>query len=485
MGDGWLIAFESASDAVEAAISVQQGLATQSEIKIRMAAHVGELIDDGTDYYGPGLNIASRLQVEAPPGGVMISDGVYRQLDPTLGRTFSEAGTFTLKNIAVPVSTFLWRPEHRRVKVSDERPTISLELATTDPGARDLAQAIDGLGEELVHRLSRRTGIRVRAPGGGAIEASVPTYLLRGSLRPRGAALRLTLTLLKCADGGVVWSEVFDGDASDAAGLCDQAAARADNDLRLAINAFDGDRLALLPEDELSASELRARAAQFIYRCTPDGLRQATLLIERAMELDPDSGMGLAMWCDVSLILAVAGFDHLDGSDIRKIADMADRAVAAAPQSDYAFYVRAMVRSRLLRDVDGARRDIRRMEQINPGYALRFEAEGFIEFVAGNHAASALAFRKCNDLTARDPYLPGRMYACSRALLQAGDPDAAIRTILDAIEVHSECRAYWQLLADAHAAAGNDDAARDARRRAGTMADRPSLLAQRESLDAV
>lgn len=484
MGDGWLIAFDSASDAVEAAMSVQQGLSTQSEIKIRVAAHVGELIDDGTDYYGPGLNIASRLQVEAPPGGVMISDGLYRQLDPSLGRVFAEAGTFALKNIARPVATFLWRPEHRRAAVPDELPTIALDRVATDPGAVELAQAAEGLGEELMHRLSRRTGIRVRAPGGAAAEGGAPTYRLRGSLRPRGAGLRLTLTLLKCADGEVVWSDAFDGGAGEAAALCDRAAERADNDLRLAINAFDGDRLAALPDDELSASELRTRAAQCIYRCTPDALRRALSLIERAIDLDPDNGMGLAMWSEVSLLLVLAGFDAADGPVLRRIADLADRAVTAAPRSDYVFYVRALVRARLLRDVEGARRDIRRMEQINPGYALRFEAEGFAEFVAGHGAASAAAFRRCNELTARDPYLPTRIYACALALLMAGDPGGAIRTIEEAIEVHRECRAYWQVLADARAAAGDHAAALEARQMAERLPDRPNLLAQRPALDA-
>jgi class 3 adenylate cyclase/tetratricopeptide (TPR) repeat protein len=476
LGDGWIIAFGSVSNAIEAAVAVQEGLYGHPEIRLRLAAHLGEIADDGADIYGPGLNIAARLQTEAPPGGVMISEDLHRQLDSRLASGFSDAGSFTLKNIAVPISGFQWRPAERDRPSASDVPVIAVEPITSSPDGQEIREAAADLQEQLVHSLSRRTGIRVLALDGKG-EAS-PTYFLRGRLRYRRGEARLTLTLLLRADNRAIWSEVYEAPSEDLFGFCDQAAEKADNDLRMEINAFDGERIAHLPDDALSSSELRTRAAHLFYATTIASFERAITLLDRALRLDHSNAMSHSMWAYARHYLAAARFEALEPETIAQIKASADQAVQAAPRADYVFKTRADVRT-WLRDLEGARRDIQRMKRINPNYTLGYETEGLAELAAGAYDAAINALTQCVARSERDPFLPFRIFVLSVALVLAGRPKEAARAIGEAIELRHDCRAYWLLLAEAHARSGADAEADEARAMAARLPDRPDILAPR------
>ena len=104
MGDGWLITFSSAMNAVEAAQVIQRGLASSDGLKLRLAVHLGEIVEEDGEIYGSGINISARLQAQAPPGGVIISADCHRQLDPELADSFADAGTLELKNVKAELS---------------------------------------------------------------------------------------------------------------------------------------------------------------------------------------------------------------------------------------------------------------------------------------------------------------------------------------------------------------------------------------------
>jgi class 3 adenylate cyclase len=111
LGDGWIIAYPSVASSVLAALEIQNGLAEHPKTRLRMGIHMGDIVHDEADLYGAGINIACRLQTEAPPGGVLISAEVYNQLSRKQCDGFSDAGTFKLKNIPRPIQCFQWRPE--------------------------------------------------------------------------------------------------------------------------------------------------------------------------------------------------------------------------------------------------------------------------------------------------------------------------------------------------------------------------------------
>lgn len=476
MGDGWIIGFPSVSDAVETAQAVQTALVGHEKIRLRMAAHLGEIFEDEADIYGTGINIAARLQTEAPPGGVMISEDLRRQLDERHADGFNDAGTFSLKNVANPVTGYQWRPMIAAKSTMDEVPIIAVEQVVTAPETGETLEAAADLQEQLVHNLSRRTGVRVLAadPSGNA-EA---TYALKCRLRGRETQARITSSLVRRSDGQVTWSRVFEGNADNLFELTDRAAEQLSDALRLQINAFDGDRMANLPDDQLSPSELRTRAAMLFYRATVADYRHAAGLLDRALRLDPENASGLAMCCEGQLFIREACYCGAETELRTQILGDADKAVQTSPRSDYSWYVRAHVRARLDGDIEGARKDVERLRQLNPGYVLGMEAHGYVEFFAGNWDAACEALTEAAARSVDDPFLPFRLYPLAVAHMLAGRPDPALAAITEATELRPSCQHFWLVKAWILRETDQDAEAIKATDAAGMASKRADVLAQ-------
>ncbi len=441
LGDGWIFAFPSVTDAVEAGQSVQSALTGHEKIQLRIAAHLGEIVEDDADMYGAGINITARLQTEAPPGGLMISEDLRRQLDDRLAKGFSDAGTFELKNVAHPVTGFQWRPTKLQTTRIDAVPVIAVEDVKTAPETRETLEAGADLQDQLVHNLSRRTGVRVLAADESV--NSEATYSLRCRLRTRATAARITASLVRRSDGQVTWSRVFEGDAQDLFEVTDRAAEQLSDALRLQINAFDGERLAKLADDQLSSSELRTRAAMLVYRTTIADCFRAIDLLERALRLDPRNASGLAMWSEAQLCVLAAYYRSADADLLKRIQECSYTAVQLSPRSDYPWYVRALIRARLIGDVDGARKDVERLTQLNPGYELGMEARGYLELIVGNWEIASKYFAEAVSRSEDDPYLPYRLYPLAVARMMNGQAELALSAITEATELRPSCQHFW------------------------------------------
>ena len=107
LGDGWLVEFPSAVDAVECALAVQDRMADVVEVEVRIGVHIGDIVHDGDDIYGDGVNIAARLEAAGAAGHVLISDDVRRQISGRVDAAFHEIGPVALKNIAEPIQAYL------------------------------------------------------------------------------------------------------------------------------------------------------------------------------------------------------------------------------------------------------------------------------------------------------------------------------------------------------------------------------------------
>ena len=476
MGDGWIIAFPSVTEAVVTAQTIQSSLASHEKIRLRIAAHLGEIVEDEADIYGTGINIAARLQTEAPPGGVMISEDLRRQLDEKLANGFSDAGTFDLKNIAMPVTGFQWRPIIDTVKIHNEVPTIAVEPIKAAPETQETLEAVADLQEQLVHNLSRRTGVRVLAvdePG----EAEA-TYNLRCRLRTRGSGSRITSTLIRRSDGQVTWSRVFERETEDLFEVVDQAAEQLSDALRLQINAFDGERLADVPDDQLSPSELRTRAAMLFYQATITDYLHAAQLLERGLRLDPKSASGLAMWCEAKLYVLEACYQPADSELRARITDASDKAVQISPRSDYSWYIRAQIRGRLNGDLVGARKDVERLTKLNPGYVLGMEILGYIELIAGNWESACEPLSEAAARSIDDPFLPYRLYPLAVSRKMAGQLDLALAAITEATELRPSCRHFWLVKAWILRESGRQEEATKAANLADKASAKADILAQ-------
>lgn len=460
MGDGWIFAFHDGNDQVRCALEVQSALAGHGSIRLRIGAHVGEVLQDEHDFYGAGVNLAQRLQTESPPGGVMISQDLYSVLADELKGRFRDAGSFRLKNIAQPVNGFQWRPAAGTgggdglQREAGSVPTIAVDPFEFAPDEAEPRSVAADLRDQLIVRLSRRTGIRVLDEGSRTDRDAV--YVLQGRLRVAKDRGRLNLKLVLPGEGRSVWSQQYDGDTSDIFRFSDDLIQRVDSDLRLQINAFDGDRIAHLPDDSLSVSELRSRAAGEFYKCTVESYERAWRLMDQALALNPDDAMALAMRAEGRVAAAAARHDRLDGDEVRSLESDLDAAVEASPRSDYVFCTRSLFRIFVRRDAEGAEADARRALYLSPAYGTGHECLGLSLMLAGRFDEASACLEQAASLGEDDPFLPSRLFPLALCLHIQDDQPAALRAIERAIQLCPSQVAYHRLRTLCCHAAGDD-----------------------------
>ena len=245
-GDGTLIEFPSAVDAVQHAIDVQSGLAERNagmpedqKIRLRLGINVGDIIIDGDDIFGDGVNVAARLEAMAEPGGICISSRVYEYVGDRLGATFDNLGPQQFKNIAEPVLAY-------RVQMAGNPTEATAAPASTDqplkvPGKPSIAvlpfanmsgdpaqeHFSDGITEDIITELSRIRWFFVTARNSSfSFKGQSPDvrqvarelgvrYVLEGSVRKAGNRLRVTAQLIDGDTGNHVWAERYDRELED------------------------------------------------------------------------------------------------------------------------------------------------------------------------------------------------------------------------------------------------------------------------------
>ena len=480
MGDGWIIAFSSVPATVQCATEVQTKLVGHPMIKLRIGAHIGEIVQDDTDFYGAGVNLAARLQTEAPPGGLMVSEDFHRQLTGEMAKLFDDAGTFKLKNIALPVNAFQWRPQHNdKIRTSDV-PTIAVEPFEYAPDDMDTRAAAADLHDQLILRLSRRTGIRVLDEGTGQPTESV--YLLRGRLRIASGRGRLNITLLLREFAQTVLSQTYEAETADIFAFCDKLIDQADVDLRLQINAFDGDRIANLPDEQLSVSELRSRAASQFYLTTIDSWEKFVELMERALRLSPSDPMANAMRAEGIVTLAAARYEDISKEQQKTLEEGFNRAIEQAPRSDYIFWARGVFGVHVLRDPEVARRDIKRALSLNSAYPPAYEYLGLVDLLAARYSEAASNLERAVQMSDADPLLPTRLYFLAVSLACADRPAEARTAIERAIQLSSSPRSFHLLRAYCCRKQGDDIAAKQADAVAADLPKQASPLTPRPPL---
>jgi tetratricopeptide (TPR) repeat protein len=480
MGDGWIVAFASISPAVPCAMETQTIIAGDPVIKLRIGGHIGEIVFDTSDFHGASVNLAQRLETEAPPGGLMVSQDLYRQLGVELAKDFTDAGSFQFKNIALPVTGFQWRPQQQGSGGSGEVPSIAVETFDFAPEDAETRAVAADLRDQLMVRLSRRTGIKALDDGAG--RADDTEYLLRGRLRLTPGLGRLNLSLVLRSEGRPIWSQTYEADASDVFRFCDDLIEKADAELRTQINAFDAERIAHLPDEALSVSELRSRAANAFYKLTLESWRHARELLDRALRLSPDDPMALAMRGEAIVTLALAHYEQLPERQAESLREDLDRAVESLPRGDYVFWARGLFRVFVQHDLAGALQDAERALALNPAYASGLDLMGFVNLASGNYEEAARHFGKAISLTESDPGVPFRYFAQAAALLCAGKAEQAADKIERAIQLRPNQWAYHRLRAICCRTTNDLEAAQKAEARSSELQREPSILAHRLSL---
>lgn len=477
MGDGWIAAFASAQASTECAFALQTAMFERAPVKLRIGLHLGEIVFEEGDFHGAAVNLAQRLETEAPPGGVLASEDLHRQLPPDLANVFADAGEFRLRNIDKPVQAYQWRPTQGGDIGIGQTPAIVVETFAAAPADSATTAIAGDLRQQIMERLSRRIGVRIL--DGDAPEPGQSEYLLRGRLRAAGERARLHLALMLPAEARAVWSNTYEGDIADVFSFTDSVVDRADAHLRLQINAFDGDRTAGLADDELSVSELRSRAASGFYAPTFESWSHSLELIERALRLSPDDPMALAMRVEAETTLAAAQHQPLSPEALAALGQAADRAIEQAPHTDYMFWARALLNIYGVSNPAVAAKDVERTIALSPAYAPAYELLGALCMSLGQYRQAAQAAAKAVELSEGDPLQSYRCFLQATAYLLADAPEQALAAIAPAVQLRPRERNFHLAKAMALKALDRDAEAELAEADASRLAGGPSVLSPR------
>ena len=416
LGDGWIVAFGSVHSGIEFATKLLEALNGHPKIKVRIGSHFGDIIEDGSDFYGAGVNLAARLQSEAPPTGLMISGDLFRQLTGDIAKQFESAGSFELKNVPYPVDGFQWRPRgKKRSQASEgEIPSVLVEHFDFAPNTPDAQAHTEELRDQILMILAQRTGVRaIDATNSSDKKAS---YLLRGRFRMAGERARINVSMVLCETSETLFSRNYDGDVSDIFEFADKISAQISADTRIQINAFDALRSQDLNDDELSVSELRSRAANEFYKGTYESWSRARELMRRALSLNPSDPMAVAMSSMSISMLAAARFEKIESGQAQDLVDAMDDAIAGAPQSDYMYAVRSQLYSFVMRDAQPAIRDAERALDINPHYFVGHMSAASARMLNGEFSMAVEILDKSLALGTPDPLEPLRLWPLAVSL---------------------------------------------------------------------
>ncbi len=298
MGDGALVEFASAVDAVECAVAVQLAMrqfnasnGTKAPVEFRIGLNIGDIVIDGADIFGDGVNVAARLESQAPLGGILGSDAIHAQVKGKVDVTFADAGELALKNIANPVRAWRWTPS---AKAAASVPAGSPSLPTKDLPSiavlpfNNMSNDADqeffaaGLRLDLESALGLIDGIGLLA------DSTSANFHLTGSVRAASGQIRVTARLVEAVGGRQLWSGRFDGRADDIFAFQDEITRQVAVAMQIKLTAGDYARLWDGQTRSLAAWERCVVANGHHERWSEADNRRARDLLHEALEIDPD-----------------------------------------------------------------------------------------------------------------------------------------------------------------------------------------------------
>jgi adenylate cyclase len=312
-GDGILAEFGSVVDAVKCAIEVQRGLALSNaempkdrRVEYRIGINLGDIVIDGDDILGDGVNIAARLEALAKPGGICISGTVHDHLSGKLDAVFLEAGEQALKNVPRPVRVWhwqidaiAWRPEREdAVPPLPSKPSIAILPFANLSGDPEQEYFADGMTEDIIAALSRFRWLFViarntsfaykdKSPDVRDVSRDLGVrYVLEGSVRRAGSRVRISSQLIDAETGNNIWAERFDRDHTDIFAVQDEVTASIVATIAPEIGQSEIERVKRRPPESLDAWVLFQQGMALYPSGTAKDFQAAIALFDRARSLD-------------------------------------------------------------------------------------------------------------------------------------------------------------------------------------------------------
>ena len=491
-GDGLLLEFASVVDAVRCAVEVQREMAERNadvpldhRIELRMGINVGDIIKDGRDIYGDGVNVAARLEALAEPGGICVSRVVRDQVRDKLAFSFEDMGEQQVKNITRPIRVhrilLSTHPGPSKPVVGTatgpslalpDKPSIAVLPFQNMSGDPEQEYFADGMVEEIITALSRIRWLFVIARNssftykGQSVDVKQVgrelgvRYVLEGSVRKSGSRVRITAQLIDAVSGTHLWADRVDGSLEDIFELQDEVALSVVGVIEPTLQAAEIRRSSDRPTTDLTAYDLYLRGLSHANTWEKGDIITALGLLGQAIECDPRYGLALAAAAFCHYSLHVNGWANDPESTRCQGIDLARRALQVASNDAGVLGWVADPLAYFGEDIDAAIELIDRALALNPSFARGWVTSGWLRLWAGQPESAISHFETSLRLS---PHArrSGTLMAIGVGHFFAQRFEDAAAMLLRSLQEHPGWAPTYRFLAACYAHMGRLDEARE------------------------
>ena len=391
IGDSFLVEFASALEAARCAVEIQtkmhernSSLPPERRLQLRIGIHVGEVVHSKGDILGDAVNVSSRIEPLADPGGVCLSGQAYDHVHNKLGERMERLQQRTLKNIKGPVDVYKvvmpWEErEPEREAALDRRRVAVLPLKNMSPDPND-EYFSDGMTEELITSLSKVPGLTVIARTSVMQYKALPKRiveigrelrvgtLVEGSIRKAGNRVRITVQVIDAENEGHLWAQNYDKQLDDIFAIQSEVAEKVAEALKVKLAEPEKRRMEKGATSDPEAHDRYLQGLFYWNKRTPEGLKKAAQLFQKATLKDPDFALGYA---GLALSYFITASNLYDDPTIYfpMAKDFALKALSLDDELAEPHAVLASVREGFEYDLDGAEAEFKRAIGLNPSYA--------------------------------------------------------------------------------------------------------------------
>ena len=429
-GDGVLVEFASAVDATECAIKVQRGLFRRNEdvpdghrIELRIGINLGDIIADGEDIYGDGVNVAARLENLCDTGDVYISAAVHDQVEGKIDVAFDDLGEHTVKNIDKPIGVYRVsskprpdRPTASEVDKLFERPAVAVLPFENIGGDPDQEYFADGLTEDIITALSLWRSFPVIARNstftykGRAVKVQEVAeelgaqYVLEGSVRKTDKRVRVTVQLIDAETGHHVWAERFDRELADIFELQDELTQRIAATVSPELARSEQKRSARSQRQDLDAWDYIQRGTFHSYQFNREAGELGRDMFQKALEIDPGYARAFAEIAFSHAVDLTQGFAVSRDDSISGLLNAAHQAVKLDPTDSMAQLMLSFAYAWTDQD-DLSITTAERAIELNPSYGRAHGHLGTILDLTGRHDEGITRLQDGLRLNPNEPWL--------------------------------------------------------------------------------
>jgi adenylate cyclase len=493
-GDGVLLEFPSVVDAVECAVAVQAVMAERNEgapadrrMLFRIGINLGDILIEGDDILGDGVNIAARIENECEPGGVYMSGDAFRQVRGKTSLGFDDLGERSLKNIDQPMRLYAVRsasfsteatakspPELEKPLPLPDKPSIAVLPFQNMSGDPEQEYFADGMVEEIITALSQFKWLFVIARNssftykGKAVDIKQVgrdlgvRYVLEGSVRKALGKVRITGQLIDAVTGAHIWAGRFERDLTDVFALQDEVTVAVVSAIQPKLLQTEIALATRRRPESFTAYDLYLQAMQQFYLSTREGFAEALRLAHRALELDAlfGSAAALAGSCHHHNVL----LDYAaDPQFERKEAVRLVRLALSIDDSDPDTLARAALTSTyFVGDCENEIEMADRAVALNPNSITAWHCRGWVYRIAGLPEEALRSFERAIRMNPVDPLLHRAFVGMGYAFVELSRFDEAIVAGKKALRQNPSYPVAYRCLASAFAHLGRDAEARAA-----------------------